>query len=374
MNTRTLVLGRGRIAIAVLWACRFGAQGEPPPPPPSDTGVTVPAVPTSNVFALGYDHLDPAIRTRDVERVNAALHRHGSPENWPTREVARPTDVRGFPFKVQRTETRHEPVPLYVIVDPAAIDRAWDVSRARGDATLPYPPLDGADAHAVVAFFSPSTLPADVIIPPWPSWADQAWDPDRNPPFKGMGERSWSSIATTTVAWNNVLRSSLERRGIKLRALTYIDRVSDGVWRVMPNREVEQSAVPPRGTLVFPLWESPGLLRADDAGRRNSPMSASVSADAPELSLPEVPGLVLAAPLRTAGDSPRREWVVLPETAARLPVPVVSVYVASGSHPLAADYTMVPGLPSDTGGLVAVCVFSTIPDEQLAALARALTD
>lgn len=84
---------------------------------------------------------------------------------------------------------------------------------------------------------------------------------------------------------------------------------------------------------------------------------------------------MLAAPIPIEKATyPLREFVILPETLAAAPVPVVTFTLAPSSRPLAEDYILQVGMPADTEGLFAVCIFATITDEQLAALARALTE
>lgn len=232
---------------------------------------------------LGYEGLDPAIRERDVHRVLTALRAPASPADWPTREVAQATDLKGFPESV-RTESLREPVPIYVIVDPSAIDDAWGHEEADPKISMKYPPFDAHYAESIVALFPQTAFPSGAPLPLWPSWGDTAWNMERSPAYDGMDERTWGSITTNALGWNNFVRAQLQRAGVTPHAVTYVARISSGVWRVLPLQD--WTNVPKRGTLVFPLWESTGLLRPDDGTARTTPPERDSPNDGPRSGYP----------------------------------------------------------------------------------------
>ena len=221
-------------------------------------------------------------------------------------------------------------------------------------------------------------LPDDgfCISPPWSTWADQAFVDGFVPSTLGLETYNWSAIATTPVGSHN-LASALQTVTGEGAYSFEIDAVSPAVWRVVIAPGDPYRRNPPlRGTLVFPLFDSVGLLRDKEAdawkGERNGPMSSHVESPDLEWKFGGRSTFVLAKPKRLGRCEPMREFVTLPESVAQLAVPIVSVYKAATWKPLAEDFLLRVGPRETTVDLRAVCIFMPCTDDQLKAVAAAM--
>jgi hypothetical protein len=339
---------------------------------------------TPTIRMVGYEGLDPTLRTRDFDRVNSVLKADGGPIGWPFRTVYAPGSLENFPNSAGTLKATTEPVPVYVLVDPAEIDRAWRGSPEHDDAqNAPdkrrFPVLDGPPTSCQVAYFDPTTFQSSysLLDPPWPRWADDVFI-SKN---RGVGptitaNTRWSAIATTSLRYNNILHPSLVSLGIKHRSFMAYG-VSPSVSRIVVPGGVpfEYQTPVPRGDLVFALWESTGLLRDPGSDpwkdQRTGPMSSHVLSTDFDWKVRGRTSFVLPAPFADVL-APRREHVILPESFSKEKVPIISVYADKSSKPLAEDYVFKVGPPTTTVDLLAICLFATCSDEQIRSIPAAL--
>ncbi len=330
--------------------------------------------PGDRIRMIGYEGLNPDIRARDLARINQFI----PDSSWPTRELFDAGSLEGFPLSVGSIRSSVEPLPIYVIVDPAEIDRAWGQQPQGVDAIQQFPPIDGAHSECLVFSFAPIRFPRGFtwISPPWPSWADESLVDHAAPPSLALETYNWSAISVPGVA--QILEASALKTVSGESPHSFdVYAVSSTVWRtVIAPGDPYRKNPPLRGTLVFPLFESVGLLRDKESdvwqSERNGPMSSHVESPDFEWKLLGRSAFVLAKPLNPRDYEPRREFVTLPESVARLPVPIVSLYKAQTWKPLAEDFVLRVGPPTTIVDLRAVCIFMACSDEHLKAVAAAM--
>ena len=352
---------------------RYATTGQFEPP----FDAARPPSPPQRVRMIGYEGLDPAIRRRDFGRASQAL---GYPSKWPTREVFHADSLKAFPVSAGTLQTTVEPVPIYLIVNPAEIDLAWsNLAPTTGEAR-DFPPLDGSAAGCMVFHIAPTRLTRGFsgLEVPWPAWADEAFV-DGNPNLADLAleTRPWRALASTLLGSINTA-SALQTVGVATPVAFNIYGVSPTAWRtVEPKSDLDRLTRASRGTLVFPLFESVGLLREAEndpwKDDRNGPMSSHVESRGAVWQLGGRNSLVLAAPRVENERSPRREYVIVPETFAQLAFPVISIYKSTTWKPLAEDFEFRIGAPTTTDGLRAVCVFMTCTTEQLREIGKAMS-
>jgi hypothetical protein len=344
------------------------------------------------VRIVGYDGVNLGGRVRDLTRLADAFKEVDAANGWLRRDAYLPGPLDKFPKSLDIARQGAELIPVYAIVDPAEIDATWsalykaskpndgapetkegaeNVSRVR----TRHPPLDGSRSLTAAVYIEPTTLSqVDFVHIPWPTWADAALKGKR-PEYPKLAKGRWSTLATTDVGLNKVLVPSLQHLKAKQTSSFYVFGVSASAWRIVPPAKPLDEVQDPRGELVFPLWESIGLVRDAAAdpwtNKRNGPMSSHVESPDFEWTFQGRSSFVFPAPI------PRefrfsREYVVLPESLAKQPVPVMSVYKAKTWKPFAEDYVFRLGPPTTTEGLRAVCVFMTATDEQLRSIATAM--
>ena len=339
--------------------------------------VQVDQTPPERIRMLGYGGLDPAIRARDLARINEQL----GDQRWPTREVFHAVSLESFPLSAGKLESTVEPVPIYVIVDPAEIDHAWGELAQGGGQSDPYARIEGDNSGSSCrVFYFPSTrffAGFSWISAPWPTWADSTYPTrDGNSKNLNLETHHWRVLATTLLGSHN-LGSVLSEVNVVSTACFEIVGVSSTVWRAVVRRGNPSGANPPvRGQLVFPLFESVGLLRDevndDWKDERNGPMSSHVEAPETIWQLGGRNSLVLPAPRPDGVAAPNREYVIVPESLATFAVPVLCAYKSKSWKPLAEDFVFRIGPPTTTDGLRAVCVFMTCTDEQLREVVAAM--
>lgn len=335
--------------------------------------------PPERVHMIGYDGLDPAIRARDFARVTENL---GDPR-WPTREVFHAGSLEQFPVSAGKLRSTIEPVPIYVIVDPAEIDAHWKLlvkTKEYSTPLNPYPSFDGTSDSVATVYIDPTTFTdTDFFYPPWPTWADGCLNKSKSSPYPNLMDTRWSAMTTMLFALSREdLSSHLESRGVSSQGEFVTLSISSTVWRVIVwDRYGIGDTVCPRGELAFPLWESTGLLRVanDDpwSSERTGPMSTHVESPEFEWKVKGRSAFVLVKPLQIPiSSTPKREYVALPESLGRQSIPIVSIYKSKTWKPLAEDYEFRIGPPTTTDGLRAVCVFMTCSDDQLRKVGAAM--
>ena len=336
-----------------------------------------PPSPPQRVRMIGYDGLDPAIRGRDFGRASQAL---GYPSKWPTREVFHADSLKAFPVSAGTLQTTVEPVPIYLIVNPAEIDLAWSILAPTTGEARDFPPLDGSAAGCMVFHIAPTrfTHGFSCLEAPWPTWADETLV-DGKPILADLAleTRPWRALASTLLSSINTA-SALQAVGVAIPVAFNIYGVSQTAWRTVESKgDPDRLTRAPRGTLVFPLFESVGVLREAEndpwKDDRNGPMSSHVESRGAVWQLGGRNSLVLAAPRVENERSPRREYVIVPETFAHLAFPVISIYTSTTWKPLAEDFEFRIGAPTTTDGLRAVCVFMTCTTEQLREIGKAMS-
>ena len=336
-----------------------------------------PPSPPQRVRMIGYDGLDPAIRRRDFGRASQAL---GYPSKWPMREVFHADSLKAFPVSAGTLQTTVEPVPIYLIVNPAEIDLAWSILAPTTGEARDFPPLDGSAAGCMVFHIAPTrfTHGFSCLEAPWPTWADETLV-DGKPILADLAleTRPWRALASTLLSSINTA-SALQAVGVAIPVAFNIYGVSQTAWRTVESKgDPDRLTRAPRGTLVFPLFESVGVLREAEndpwKDDRNGPMSSHVESRGAVWQLGGRNSLVLAAPRVENERSPRREYVIVPETFAHLAFPVISIYTSTTWKPLAEDFEFRIGAPTTTDGLRAVCVFMTCTTEQLREIGKAMS-
>jgi len=333
--------------------------------------------PPERVSMIGYDGLDPAIRARDFARINENIRAL----EWPTREVFHPGSLEQFPFSAGTLRSTIEPVPIYAIVDPSAIEAQWKLLRDAAEppplhARDPYPPFDGQNSLVATVSFDPTVFAQTRFFSyPWPTWADGCLNEASSPILPILLDTKWTTQSTTYVGLTNLVGRALSELKVQNQKTFFTLSVSSTVWRVVFKPKYGLDNVWPRGELAFPLWDSTGILRGahDDpwSNDRTGPMSTHVESPDFEWRILERSAFVLVKPIGP-GYSQLREYVTLPESVARLSVPMVSVFKATTWKPLAEDYEFRLGPPKTTDDLLAVCVFMTCSDDQLREVATAM--
>ena len=341
---------------------------------------------TLTIRMVGYEGLDPTLRTRDFDRVNSVLKADGGPIGWPVRAVYTPGSLENFPNSAGTLTATTEPVPVYVLVDPAEIDRAWLASPEHDDAeNAPhkrrFPVLDGPATSCIIVHIAPTTLKSSYsfLAPPWPRWADVVFIKKRDVRPTTIANNRWSVLTTTWLRYTNYLGRVLADLGINHGSFMAYG-VSPSIAGIVvrrgePGVPFEYQTPPPRGDLVFALWESTGLLRDAESDpwkdERNGPMSAHVSSPDFDWKVRGRTSFVLPAPFADVL-APRREYVILPESFSKEKVPIISVYADKSSKPLAEDYVFKVGPPTTAVDLLAICLFTTCSDEQIRSIPAAL--
>ncbi len=335
------------------------------------------------VHMVGYEGIDPTLWARDLVRVNKILRSNDGPTTWPNRDVFTPVSLENFPYSAGPLTPKTEPVPVYVLVDPDEIDRAWKASPQYDDSNNApdkhrFPVLDGPATACEVATFAPTIIESELTVSyrPWPSWADSALaNYEERIRRTTISNNRWSALSTNYLCFTNGLIQMLHRLGISYRSFSAFG-VSPSVARIVMRYEVPMPPKQiPRGELVFALWESTGLLREDEndpwKNGRNGPMSSHVRSPDFDWRVNGRTSFVMAAPFADL-KAPRREYVILPESISKLKVPIISVYSDRSSKPLAEDYVFKVGPPTTTVDLQAICLFTTCTDEQIRSIPAAL--
>lgn len=332
------------------------------------------------VRMTGYESLDPVVRTRDQQRITRLISSCEQPMTWPLRDAYASESLDDFPVSAGTPRAFQEPIQLFVIVNPSEIDSAWTSQHtAKGPSTVAFPSLNGSQSSCISVAIEPSTFKQTGFIHyKWPTWADSAVvkNSELNFPTNLLENTTWSTVATTAVGYNNSLSQSLRQLKVPVLDTNHVIGVSDTVWRVVPPNKPADGPQLPRGQLVFPLWESTGLLRDATTdpwlSKRNGPMSSYVESPDFDWTINGRNSFVIAAPIPRGFHSPTREFVVVPELLSRFQPPILSFYKSNTWKPLAEDYVVRAGAPTTPSGLRAVCVFMTCSDEQLKAVLDAL--
>lgn len=161
------------------------------------------------------------------------------------------------------------------------------------------------------------------------------------------------------------------------QSLLFSQAMTEGVWINQQYFMITGIVPGTHPEFVFPLWESLGLARERHVDpldlERVGPMSAAVDSGDFVWQLNGQALFIQDRPIEYHAE-PKviRQFLVLPERCAAAPVPIACVFKAPTWKPFAEDYIIRMGIPKDTQGLRAVCVFMSATDAQLEELFKTL--
>ncbi len=332
-----------------------------------------------------YEGLPVGLWKSDSARLGRAVESVKGDRLWPNRDEYEILSLSEFPQRVRHTDGTQRPVPFILLPDPQHIDEEFLALIAKtpillqsdpGNLRNKENPYRARDLGAVIALFSKIEFAGGACVRlPWPMWADACIKPGEEPHLKSPR----LGIMETTPPGFNVFHSDClhNHKAEFEQSLLYSRVIADGLWTNV--QMFMGSAIRPGShrEFVFPLWESLGTVRdwrTDPLDQeRVSPMSSVVSS--PDISW-ELNGhscFIQGLPFREKDmEEPSREYVVLPERFSSTPVPIACFFKAPTWKPFAEDYVIRMGIPKDTEGLRAVCVFMTATDAQLEEFFRTL--